>query len=232
MFWSALIVPKSTRRRPGQGLEERLNDALFDFLFGLALLFAGLLVALCVFLLPSHYQYLLPAIMFCGAVAVMLVKAQTVGRLRKGLRAERKVGDNLDRLMRVGAHVFHDIETSLGNIDHVIVSDRGVFAVETKYMSSPEKLSLGIHPDVTRQIRRNAGLLGRWFREAGLDIWVNPIIIVPGCPDIVSKKLGDPDVMDTEVFIRWFKARTVCQKPCKLKPLADLVQKLSDKGRE
>jgi hypothetical protein len=157
----------------------------------------------------------------------MLFKAPVICRLRKGVRAERKVGDNLDRLMRVGAHVFHDIQTACGNIDHVIVSDRGMFAIETKYMSKPENLRLGIHQDITRQTRRNAGLLSRFFREAGLDVWVKPIIIVPGCPNNVCKKLGDPDVMDTEAFILWFKARPMSQDPCTLKPLAELVQKLS-----
>ena len=41
--------------------------------------------------------------------------------------------------MRDGAWVFHDIPYKYGNIDHVIVSSGGIFAVETKGISKPTK---------------------------------------------------------------------------------------------
>ena len=52
------------------------------------------------------------------------------------------MGQELNFLMRDGAWVFHDIPYQYGNIDHVIVSSGGIFAVETKGYSKPDSSSL------------------------------------------------------------------------------------------
>jgi len=53
-------------------------------------------------------------------------------RLRAGFDAALAVGQELDRLMREGAWVYHDVLGDNFNIDHVVVSPRGIFAIETK----------------------------------------------------------------------------------------------------
>lgn len=52
--------------------------------------------------------------------------------LRMGYDAELAVGQELDQLMRQGAAVFHDFPADKFNIDHIVISPVGVFAVETK----------------------------------------------------------------------------------------------------
>ena len=52
--------------------------------------------------------------------------------LQLGLEGEVFTGQELDQLMRLGCYVFHDVEFQYGNIDHVVVSPSGVFAVNTK----------------------------------------------------------------------------------------------------
>lgn len=49
------------------------------------------------------------------------------------MRGERAVGEEINRLTQDGCSVFHDVPIGpYGNVDHVIVSRIGVFAVETK----------------------------------------------------------------------------------------------------
>jgi hypothetical protein len=53
-------------------------------------------------------------------------------KVRHGLDGERAVAEELNRLMLDGARVFHDVPFTYGNIDHVVVTVSGVYAVETK----------------------------------------------------------------------------------------------------
>ncbi len=54
-------------------------------------------------------------------------------RSRLGYRGERAVGEQLNRLMLDGCHVFHDYPLSKNwNVDHVVVAPSGVYAIETK----------------------------------------------------------------------------------------------------
>lgn len=69
-----------------------------------------------------------------------LIKSITDYRL--GLDGERYTGQALNSLVREGAYVFHDLQYSERNIDHVIVSTAGVFAVETKAFRKPLKSNL------------------------------------------------------------------------------------------
>jgi Nuclease-related domain len=53
-----------------------------------------------------------------------------------GYRGERAVGEELNRLMLDGCHVYHDYPLSKKwNLDHVVVAPSGVYAVETKTRS-------------------------------------------------------------------------------------------------
>ena len=50
-----------------------------------------------------------------------------------GLRGERAVGEELNKLMLDGCLVFHDVPGDADwNVDHVVVAPTGVFAIETK----------------------------------------------------------------------------------------------------
>lgn len=53
----------------------------------------------------------------------------------QGLEAEKNVGQRLEELRSTGAQVFHDIPADGFNIDHVVISQTGIYAVETKSLS-------------------------------------------------------------------------------------------------
>lgn len=51
----------------------------------------------------------------------------------KGGRAEERVGEELEGLRAHGFYVFHDVALPrVGNVDHVVLGERGFFAIETK----------------------------------------------------------------------------------------------------
>lgn len=116
-------------------------------------------------------------------------------QLRLGIEGERAVGEYLDRLRGLGLRVYHDIPGDSGNIDHVIISTRGVFSIETKTRSKPVKgdckvaydgkaISVnGGAPDRSAIVRAKAQArqLRRLLKEhTGQDYPVRPVVLFPG----------------------------------------------------
>jgi hypothetical protein len=128
----------------------------------------------------------------------MASKLRTYADYRIGSLGEQVVGRELDQLMAQGYRVFHDVEFSGWNIDHVVVGPRGVFAVETKTRRKPTQKSgldskvvfdgealtyPGKSPerDAIEQATRNAESLAQWITESAAEnIPVVPVIALPG----------------------------------------------------
>ncbi len=74
------------------------------------------------------------AIVFCGYNIIKLLEERKNWDL--GRQGEIEVSNYVDELRTKGYEVFHDIQcnekTSPFNIDHLIVSPQGIFAIETK----------------------------------------------------------------------------------------------------
>jgi hypothetical protein len=135
-------------------------------------------------------------------------------RAREGLAAERATAQELNRLMVDGCQVFHDLPGEPFNIDHVVVSPRGVFVVETKSRKKPPKRKDDEHYKVgydgkqlhfpagrptarpLEQAKSYAGWLARYLRETtGRDIPVMATVALPGW--YVKREVPHPVV---EVF--------------------------------
>lgn len=52
--------------------------------------------------------------------------------LRLGLEGEQAVAAELNLLMLKGCRVYHDVPINYGNVDHVVISKSGVYAINTK----------------------------------------------------------------------------------------------------
>lgn len=63
-----------------------------------------------------------------------------IRQLKQARDGELAVGQFLDGLREDGARIFHDIPGEGFNLDHVVISQKGIFVVETKTLSKP-------HPD-------------------------------------------------------------------------------------
>ena len=134
-----------------------------------------------------------------GWAAYRLVRvASSIDKLRIGLDAERAIGQALDQLMRSGAAVYHDIPADHCNIDHIVVCEAGVYAVETKGRSKPirgkgsddatvvfdgTKLWFPTWTEVAplAQAERQAAWTAQWLSSAiGEPVQVKPVLAIPG----------------------------------------------------
>jgi hypothetical protein len=59
--------------------------------------------------------------------------------LRLGEEGEKAVGQDLEDLRQQGCRVFHDVVGDGFNLDHVVVSPRGIFVIETKTYSKSKR---------------------------------------------------------------------------------------------
>ena len=118
-----------------------------------------------------------------------------VKKLKLGRDGERAVGQFLDELRANGHRIYHDIIGDQFNIDHVIVSTKGIYVIETKTYSKPsngnpkiyydgKKLKVDGLGELTKPIIQvNAS--SKWLIEilqetTGKHFFVKPVILFPG----------------------------------------------------
>lgn len=131
-------------RSPGYTLRVEVEEVLNDLTWDILALAVFPLIFLSLFLAQANLRgwsqsthaiplYVLVTVATIAVViAKMLKRGAKLDRLRAGYDAELAVGQELDQLMRSGAYVFHDVPGDNFNIDHVVVSTEGLFAIETK----------------------------------------------------------------------------------------------------
>lgn len=209
-------------RAPGHTLRERLDDARIDLQWDVFALVAIPLLTLAVFLAQGHLRGDLRAILHLAPLFAVVVLAfigfmvrklwmagDRLDNLEAGLDAELAAGQELDQLMRQGAVVFHDVPAPDFNIDHVVVSVEGVFAIETKGFTKPKgrrgmadatvefdggilRFPTRATKDPLEQAQRQAAWLARWLTKAvGTPICVLPVLALPGW---YVKRTGRGDV--------------------------------------
>lgn len=197
-------------RSPGNSLRDQLDEAALAVSSDLIILSGMPLIILALFLAQGHVLGLhaiasmAPVYMGIAVGIVLFVLRRLwktgarVDRLKAGYDAELAVGQELDQLMRHGAIVLHDLPADSFNIDHVVISSAGVFAVETKGFTKPKrglgkadatvefdggslKFPLWTTQEPLKQAERQAVWLSKWLSSAvGSSIAVNPILALPG----------------------------------------------------
>jgi len=118
--------------------------------------------------------------------------------VRIGLDGELATGQELDRLMRHGCRIFHDVPAGETNIDHVVVGPTGVLAVETKAKDRSDRgrgaqdatvefdgYKLRFPDEMQTAYLDQAGLQARWLGDwlrglLGQDVPVQPVLALPG----------------------------------------------------
>ncbi len=197
-------------RGPGHALRERLEDLRMDLSFDLASLMAVPVFPLGYLQLHSMFTGAKPnswVLVLCvvgaGGFTVLMIRrmmrtGEKLDHLRLGMDAELAVGQELDQLMRDGAVVFHDMPAERFNIDHVVIARQGVFAVETKGYSKPNRGGgpadakavydgkALVLPDrsgtkAIGQTERQAKWLAKWLHSStGQPVRVTPVLALPG----------------------------------------------------
>ncbi len=199
---SASPLKDSPLRNPGQSLDSQIDDLRLD-------MFEPLLVAM-IFIVISIMEWFRwyrddrPHPLFYSALAVAGVIYAVVRthrswtrlqRLKLGRDGERAVGQYLEQVREEGARVFHDIVGKDFNLDHVVLSTKGFFVVETKTWSKPVRGEANITYDGEvirangrkrdRDPIRQAIAQGGWLRDllkesTGKPFVVKPVIVFPG----------------------------------------------------
>lgn len=104
-------------------------------------------------------------------------------RLRRGISGEEAVADALAGLPS-SYWVLHGVSTGHGDVDHVVIGPTGVFALETKawdgkFYRSRGQLYCNGRPaeHVLRQARGAAGQVRELLLAAGIDEWVEAVVV-------------------------------------------------------
>jgi hypothetical protein len=126
-----------------------------------------------------------------AALGLLFVLERQAGRgrpldlegLRKGILGEEAVADVLAGLPS-SYWVLHGVATGHGDVDHVVIGPTGVFAVETKawqgsfYRRRGQLYCNGKPAEhVLRQARGAAGQVRQLLLEAGIDEWVEAVVV-------------------------------------------------------
>lgn len=139
-------------RLPGETLNERYRDAIFDlcetFAATILLPSVGVITLLNSWVDPERIQW-----NFASGVACVLIVGgvvwsaqkmirvlRTVITSKRGLEGEMATAQLLTPLLAEGWQMFHDLPMKRGNIDHVLVGPTGVYAIETKYRSKRQSI--------------------------------------------------------------------------------------------
>lgn len=134
-----LRPPGESLRRELEKIDEQVNDIVILTTFGPALFVAFFVIA-SGSVKPSGWS-IGPAIVFIAVAAIGFIflvwrSVHLIARRRNyrlGFAGERAVAEELNQLMLDGCRVFHDVPMEpYGNIDHVLVTPTGIYAVETK----------------------------------------------------------------------------------------------------
>ena len=153
---------------------------------------------------------------------------------RAGGDGEREVAEYLDRLPQ-SYHVIHDIATDFGNLDHVVVCEKGIFAIETKRwkgtISSDKSGGLLLNNQKTSKnpVKTLAGTIMRIKERLEPltqlpDIYIQGLLVFP--ISRVEARWGEtgiahclsPDKLEY-YFDKWYKPRTLL-RPEEVKRIA------------
>jgi len=190
-------------RNPGQSLDEQINKLYSEDMTDYAI-YSAVVIMLAGLEWWRYYTNpsFSPITYTVIAVIVTMFCLYKLSNLKKKIRllklgrdGERAIGQYLEGLRETGCRVFHDIVGNGFNLDHVVISQHGVFVIETKTYSKPQKGEAKItvageqilingspcKSDVVTQAKAEANWLKGVLRESsGKDIMVKPVVVFPG----------------------------------------------------
>ena len=135
-----------------------------------------------------------------------------------GLRGEQKVGAYVDSLKGAGVEVFHDIQCGGFNIDHVLVSGRGIQVIESKNWR-PTKSGKYIYDGrdirsedgkfATNRPLKQAAALAQWLQEklkhmTNKSFEVDAVVLFPERFVEVSVKAPRIIVNNADYFVKQY----------------------------
>jgi hypothetical protein len=244
---------------PGESLEQEWNRQLYEevapHIYGV--LFIIILVGLewvrwLTRMPPQPLAFTILGILFGGySVYKMISYFPKMRSLWQGVQGEKVVGQELNLVLRGdGYRVFHDVPAKGFNIDHVIVSDRGLYLVETKTFSKAIKgnpkitfdgeqvLVDGVKPD--RDPVNQALALRKWLIElleerTARQFPVRAVVVFPGwyVERTTTTRRDDLWVLNPKGIAKFIEHEPVVLKPEEValasSTLATYIQKYDER---
>ncbi len=188
-------------RAPGEWLTEQQGEIEIKIIMIMTGIFFGptIILAQSTQVNLNGIEVAVCVVTICVAIFFMWKLLTKSSNFRLGLLGERAVGEELNKLMLNGCHVYHDFKKDQGgNIDHVIIAPSGVYCVETKcrrkrkgkagrkeheIIFDGERLHFPHGSDThgVQQTLKNSSELARWLSSAtGEKIAVKGILTFPG----------------------------------------------------
>ena len=184
MPWPALFpagrpTDKTYVRKPAEFLRLQLRQRVA--------VFAATVASAAVLAMMGVWWW--PAIFLALGLLIVLERLAGKGRvldperLRRGILGEEAVANALAGLPS-SYLVLHGLPTGQGDVDHVVIGPTGVFALETKawggnfYRSRGQLYCNGKPAEhVLRQARGAAGQVRQLLLAAGIDEWVEAVVV-------------------------------------------------------
>lgn len=188
---------------PGQSLDEEIQRLIDDEVGKYAFIIV-VTVVLAIMEWWRWYVKLPPSPIIYTALAVAvspycvwkLVKARRkLKQLKLGRDGEKAVGQYLEELRAKGYRVLHDIVGNGFNVDHVVFSPKGIFVVETKTISKPQKGEARVFVSEDKVLVNGrtmdrdpiiqAKAAAKWIADllkesTGKEFPVKPVVVFPG----------------------------------------------------
>jgi hypothetical protein len=190
-------------RNPGESLDGQIQDIVFDkagpYIFTGVFVWTFALVEWVRWFFespPAPVFYTIGALLVSAFAAFKVRQARKkLHSLKQGRDGEKTVGQYLERLRETGAQVLHDLPGDDFNLDHVVIAASGVYVIETKTYSKPNKgeakilfkgnaLSINGQQDTDKpliQVRAASNWLRNIIEETtGRKVGIRPVVVFPG----------------------------------------------------
>jgi hypothetical protein len=190
-------------RNAGQSLDEEIEKRFSE---QVAMYAFGIMIFLYVIAMEWYRWYLdlppnpvwitiftLPPVIFF--IYKLIKEKKEINLLKQGRDGEKVVGQYLEGLREDGMKVHHDIVGDNFNIDHILISTKGVFLFETKTYSKPIRGKTEIEFDgldfyfngnkYDNNIQVQVSASSAWLRDIIKELTVKtvdvkPVVVFPG----------------------------------------------------
>lgn len=193
-------LKQSPLRVPGQSADEAIERLTADEQAKHITIAVGIFTLAVTewyrYLTKAPYAPILMSLVAAIVIGYSLLKIRTIrGQIRDyrlGRDGERSVAEILDNLKSGGCGVLHDLVGDGFNVDHIVVSSRGIFAIETKTPRKAKgdcirvegrRLLVGTASWGERPIQQ-AIALGEWLGDllrtsTGKDMPIRAVLVFP-----------------------------------------------------
>jgi hypothetical protein len=194
-------------RLPGQSLDEELDDIrekiIFSYIKALFIFVLGILI-IVIFKLNVIYEFLMIIPFFIYLIYILVSNMKTIRNYKLGRDGERSVAQYLSIIARqlskedANMHIYHDLlnKNKGFNIDHVVVTKKGIFIFETKTYRKEKGKNI---------IRSNGKVLYRNDQKLTKDIPLQVKGQVAWLQSELHQQLGKKySIIPSIVFVGWY----------------------------